>query len=107
MVSDQQPPLDKVALAKSAGGFGLGLTMFQGWDVFVDQVLFWSGLPKPVAATQTLARVHERLAWVEATTQALDRWRAVVAESNRHGAAQPRRLMSAVAQGGSQRLAPN
>jgi hypothetical protein len=74
MVSDQQKPLDKVALARWAAGFGLGLTLFQDWTNFVEQVLFWSALPKPVAATQALGRIHERLVLVEASPEAVERW---------------------------------
>jgi hypothetical protein len=77
MVSDQQIQLDMAALARWAEGFGLGLTLFHGWDIFVDQALFWGALPKPVAATQSLARIHERLVMVEATPNAIDRWRAL------------------------------
>lgn len=74
MVSDQQTPLDEDALARWADGFGLGLTLFNGWPVFVEQVLFWSALPKPVAATQALARIHERLVMVEVSPTAVERW---------------------------------
>ena len=79
MVADRQTQLDEGALARWADGFGLGLTLFHGWDIFVDQVLFWSALPKPVAATRSLARIHERLVMVEATPNAIDRWRTLTA----------------------------
>ncbi len=77
MVSDQQQPLDETALARWADGFGLGLTLFHGWHGFIDQVLFWSALPKPVAATRALARIHERLIMVEASSNAINRWRTM------------------------------
>lgn len=79
MVAAQQTQLDEGALARWADGFGLGLTLFHGWEIFVDQVLFWSALPKPVAATQSLLRIHERLILVEATPNAIDRWRDLTA----------------------------
>ncbi|MGE0282184.1 MAG: restriction endonuclease, SacI family [Rhizobiaceae bacterium] len=79
MVADQQTQLDEDALARWADGFGLGLTLFHGWAIFVDQVLFWSALPKPVAATKALAYIHERLVLVEARPNAIDRWRTLVA----------------------------
>ena len=83
MVSDQQTQLDEGALARWADGFGLGLTLFHGWDLFVDQVLFWSALPKPVAATQSLARIHDRLIMVEATPNAIVLWRTLAADRRR------------------------
>ena len=78
MTSDQQTSLDEGSLARWADGFGLGLTLFHGWGVFVDQVLFWSALPKPVAATQALARIHERLIVVEVTPRTLARWQTLI-----------------------------
>ncbi len=42
MVSDRQEPLDVDALTQWANGFGIGLTLFHGWNDFVDQALFWS-----------------------------------------------------------------
>jgi hypothetical protein len=74
MVSDQQKPLDKLALYKWADRFGLGLTIFHGWTVFIDQVLFWSALPKPLAATQARACIYERLVLVEASPEAVEQW---------------------------------
>jgi hypothetical protein len=77
MVSDQQLPLDEAALARWADGFGLGLTLFQGWPEFVEQTLFWSALPKPAAARLALASIHERLVMVEVSTEGIARWSAL------------------------------
>ena len=74
MVSDAQPKLDDAALAKWAAGFGLGLTLFHGWPQFVDQALFWSELPKFVAAGDAVGFIHDRLEAVEATPASVALW---------------------------------
>jgi len=79
MVAERQSPLDTTALSRWANKFGLGLTLFRGWDVFVDQALFWAPAPKPVAASRAVPFVHQRLITVEASSTALDLWRALTA----------------------------
>jgi hypothetical protein len=74
MASEAQGKLDVADLAKWADGFGLGLTLFQGCPGLVDQVLFWSELPKPVAASHAVQAIHQRLIEIEASTKALERW---------------------------------
>ncbi|MDD5041703.1 MAG: restriction endonuclease, SacI family [Candidatus Peribacteraceae bacterium] len=61
MVSDQQKQLDGKELKSWAEGFGIGLTLFHGWSSFVEQVLFWSEQPEPVAATMACERIYGRL----------------------------------------------
>jgi len=67
MVSDRQEPVDRAELAVWATSFGLGLTLFVGLGTFVDQVLFWSDLPKQEAAVQAALCVETRLLGVEAS----------------------------------------
>ena len=74
MVSENQSRLDNAALGTWADGFGLGLTLFYGWDHFTEQVLFWSELAKPEAAQKAVAFIHQRLVAVEATPEAVRLW---------------------------------
>jgi hypothetical protein len=74
MASDAQGKLDSADLARWADGFGLGLTVFHGWSGFVEQVLFWSELAKPVAASQAVQTIHQRLIEIEASPKAVERW---------------------------------
>jgi hypothetical protein len=74
MVAERQPPLDARSLVAWADEMGIGLTLFQGWDRFVDQALFWSGEPKPVAAGRAVNFIHKRLIAVEASPAALEAW---------------------------------
>ena len=74
MVAANQDRLDSDALADWANGFGLGLTLFHGWTAFVDQTLFWSDVPKPIAASQAVGCIHERLVAVEASPDAVAYW---------------------------------
>lgn len=78
MVSDRQDVPDRAALAQWAAGFGLGLTLFIGWANFVDQVLFWSDLPKPEAAVQAAICIETRLLGVEAAPASVERWQRLV-----------------------------
>lgn len=74
MVADGQEILDAGAITRWANDFGIGLTLFHGWDQFVEQALFWSGLPKPVAASLAVDFIHQRLVKVEATPDAVEMW---------------------------------
>jgi hypothetical protein len=74
MVADRQTPLDAATLAKWAAGFGIGLTLFHGWEVFVEQALFWAELPKPEGASKSVELIHERLLVVEASPEAVELW---------------------------------
>lgn len=73
-VSPAQGPLNAAALRAWAEGHGLGLTVFVGWDVLVDQALFWAGDAKFIAAGRVVAQVQRRLVAVEASPRAVDRW---------------------------------
>jgi hypothetical protein len=77
MVSERQPQLDEAALGRWANGFGIGLTLFHGWEDFIDQALFWSGEPKPAAAGQAIGLIHQRLVTVEASPAAVALWRTL------------------------------
>lgn len=74
MVSDQQERLDGDMLSVWAAGFGIGLTAFHGWPEFVDQVLFWSEEPKPLASAKAVRFIYERLVAVEVSAEGLDFW---------------------------------
>lgn len=76
MVSERQLPLDTAALSRWAEGFGIGLTLFFGWDSFVDQALFWSEPPKPLAASRAVGFIHHRLVSVEASPDAVAQWQS-------------------------------
>ena len=78
MVSDRQDRLDSDALTQWANGFGIGLTIFHGWNEFVDQVLFWSHQPKPVAANLAVGFIHQRLIAVEVSPAAVKLWQEFV-----------------------------
>jgi hypothetical protein len=73
-VSARQQEIDRLSLTEWANGFGIGLTIFHGWHEIVDQALFWSAEPKPVAATSALGFIHERLVTVEASPHAVELW---------------------------------
>jgi hypothetical protein len=77
MASERQPQLDEAALGRWANGFGIGLTLFHGWEDFVDQALFWSGEPKPLAANRAVGLIHQRLVTVEVSPAAVVLWRTL------------------------------
>ncbi len=74
MVSDRQAGLDAEALSAWATGFGIGLTLFQGWESIIDQALFWAVTPKPESATRAVSFIHDRLLGVEASPEGVALW---------------------------------
>ena len=74
MASDRQSALDSASLAVWASGFGIGLSLFHGWEDFVDQVLYWADLPKPDGASKAVGFIHGRLLSVEASPAAVELW---------------------------------
>lgn len=74
MVAEKQELLDTHNLTQWGNQFGIGITLFHGWSHFVDQALFWAASPKPIAASQALALIHDRLVGVEASTDAVRLW---------------------------------
>lgn len=74
MASPNQKPLDLHTLPSWAEKFGLGLTLFYGWNEFVDQVLFWAPTAKPLAAVEAVRRIEARLIAVEASPEAVSLW---------------------------------
>jgi SacI restriction endonuclease len=79
MVSDRQTVMDATALQGWAQGFGLGLTLFTGWQGYVEQVLYWSPMPKPEAAKVAVGAIHRRLVEVEVAEASVIRWQELVA----------------------------
>jgi hypothetical protein len=74
MVAEKQPTLDAQALSAWAVERSFSLTLFHGWDSFIEQALFWSELPKLEAASQAAGFIHERLQSVEASPASLTLW---------------------------------
>jgi hypothetical protein len=80
MVADKQEKFDPAALSAWAGGFGLGLTLFQDWGGFVEQALFWAKMPKPAGAIAAARFIHERLLGVEASPEGVALWNELMAK---------------------------
>jgi len=78
MAADRQPMLDSAALSLWADGLGIGLTLFHGWDSFIEQALFWAAQPKPDAAKAAAGFIHDRLIAVEASPAAITLWAKLV-----------------------------
>ena len=73
IVSTRQESLEQATLTEWADDLGIGLTVFQNWSDFVDQFLFWSQPPKPIAAHEAVNSVRARLIGVEATPESVTR----------------------------------
>jgi hypothetical protein len=78
MVAEGQPFLDETRLTDWANEFGIGLTLFYGWSQIIDQALFWSELPKPIAVRKAARFIHERLIGVEASPDSVEMWNKLV-----------------------------
>lgn len=82
-VSERQTALDRDALSSWANHSSLGLTLFIGWDAFIDQALFWAGDAKLVAASLSVSFIHGRLVAVEVSFEGVARWQALVGSTER------------------------
>ncbi len=74
MVAEKQPALNAETLAAWASERSLSLTLFHGWNSFIEQTLFWADIPKQDGARQAAAFIHERLQSVEASPEAVALW---------------------------------
>ena len=74
MVSQTQEQIDTRAVSEWATNLGIGMTLFFGWPELVEQVLFWSKLPKMDAAMLAARQIEKRLISVEASEEALLIW---------------------------------
>lgn len=77
-VSPSQQPLDIPGINGWAARFGIGLTVFQGWDAFVRQALFWAQSPQPEAVLEAIPYIHQRLIDLEVSQDGVARWAALV-----------------------------
>jgi hypothetical protein len=74
MVSEHQKPLKVESLSAWGSERGMSLTLFHGWDGFIEQALFWAGIPKVDGARQAVAFIRERLQGVEASAAGVALW---------------------------------
>lgn len=74
MVSEHQEALKVESLSAWASERGMSLTLFHGWDGFIEQALFWAGVPKLGGARQAVAFIRERLQGVEASAAGVALW---------------------------------
>jgi hypothetical protein len=74
LAAPQQPRLDDLAIATWAANSGLGMTLFYGWQYFVDQILFWAGSPKPQAVEPAVVSIEARLVAVQASPASVQTW---------------------------------
>jgi len=77
MTSEKQKELDSEELKKWSDKFGIEITLFQGWDSFVQQILFWSGEAKKIAAAIACENIYRRLVLVEASQEAFELWKSL------------------------------
>ncbi|WBG66959.1 restriction endonuclease, SacI family [Pseudomonas citronellolis] len=74
MVADGQEALSKSLLNQWAAQFGIGVTLFHGWESIVDQALFWSNISKPEAAVQAVHFIDKRLVAIETSEDGVRTW---------------------------------
>ena len=74
LVSDAQRAIEPEEVRQWSASIGISMTLFIGWESFVDQCLFWAPSPKFEAATLARETIRERLIGVEASAVAVDMW---------------------------------
>ena len=77
MVSQNQPALDEVSLFEWADKLGLNLRLWQGWEAYIRESLFWSEMNACQTAATAAARVRFRLTEAEVSAEALSNWDAL------------------------------
>lgn len=77
LAATNQPRLNDSTIRKWAADAGLGLSLFYGWDEFVDQILFWSALPKPDGLVLAVERIEARLIGVQASGSSVRTWQTL------------------------------
>jgi hypothetical protein len=77
LAAPSQHRLNDEAIAAWAASVGLGITLFYGWDSFVDQVLFWSDMARTDGVAAAVERIEARLIGVEASPAAVLTWQAL------------------------------
>lgn len=77
MASPRQLQLDDRSIMHWASTRSLGLTMFYGWDFFVDKALFWAVSSKPEGVSLAVDSIQARLVSVEASADAVVLWRTL------------------------------
>jgi len=77
LAAPTQRQLDQNQLQGWAMSYGIGLSVFVGWEDFVMQCLFWSPIPKPDATIFAVERIEHRLVEVEASPAAVASWHSL------------------------------
>ncbi|WP_347253196.1 restriction endonuclease, SacI family [Leminorella grimontii] len=80
MASQHQTRLDEAKINSWANQYGVDITFFYGWDILVDQILFWSNTPKLIAANYAIDCINERLKLVEVHPTSLIQWQSLILE---------------------------
>jgi hypothetical protein len=74
LVSPTQQPIWAAETGQWATQLGISMTIFVGWDDFVNQCLFWAPLAKPFAATLAVETIRDRLVSVEVSSETVATW---------------------------------
>lgn len=74
LASVNQPRLNDASIATWAAEVGIGLTLFYGWPVFVEQALFWAEAARVDAVAAAVVNIEARLIGVEASADAIAIW---------------------------------
>ncbi|MEO1149923.1 MAG: restriction endonuclease, SacI family [Pseudomonadota bacterium] len=80
-ISEKQKPLNNITLSEWGESFGIGVTLYQNWDQFIEQALFWSTLAKPIAAQNAIQTIKNRLIEVEVSPHSVRLWLDLVGGS--------------------------
>jgi hypothetical protein len=80
-VSDDQGPLNFAEIQSWAKQHGVSVTVFIGWENFIEQVLFWSETPQFVGASTAISLIYERLKELEVSSEGAQLWASLVSDS--------------------------
>lgn len=81
MVAVLQERIDTAKVTSWASKLGIGVTIFHGWNEFVEQILFWSESSKPDAVVLAARQIEKRLIQVEASEKTVKLWQSLITQS--------------------------
>ncbi|MFI0472021.1 restriction endonuclease, SacI family [Halomonas sp. HMF6819] len=79
MSSREQPAIDQQEVTGWAQHFGIAVTLFFGWEDFLNQALFWSMPPTPEIVSKVAERVRIRLIEIQVSAGSVERWDSLTA----------------------------
>lgn len=78
VASDEQQPIDLLALSEWSSKLGLSMAIFFGWEQFVPQAMFWANSKEQNVGIVAAQQIEARLIAVEVSHEAIVSWQKII-----------------------------